>query len=469
MELVDNIEQLAILEACLWSIHEGLGSNSPYTSFFCREYWGSSASQAQLSLDKLFLEEPLKMHVQTACALESLSLALVSKQCARSAQDVSGSVRQCLCGLVGGIRGNCLVLLSLVRQQWIFAGSGVNQEFDGHCPANLDFNILSNSRHFRQLCGEEHSSALVENNAALWNSLCDLCKPGILEDGIATSDILLSVVSDTIAALSAPVACFSIRDIRATMLKYLRFCPTLHAGIDPSCILQDPYTRFGTCEFATDGPIIWFEPLPPSFTDLSQCPRLPCANHDIYTLVLDLDETLVHHSVINGNSFVAFRPGVSDFLRSTSYLGFELVIFTAASQNYADACIDMVDPDRLISHRLYRQHALSWGPVFVKDLSRIGRDLSRTLIIDNIQENFMLQPRNGIYIYTWIDDPNDTALSDLVPVLRELITTRATVPGILDKYRDYIPTWAGWKLPTAVMQSAVLHHGAAATSVATVI
>lgn len=224
------------------------------------------------------------------------------------------------------------------------------------------------------------------------------------------------------------------------MMKLIRFCPVNAQGQPP-----DPYTRFGSGEFAVEGPIIWFEPLPPMFTDLSQCPRLPCAHPDVYTLVLDLDETLVHHSVVDGSSRVAFRPGVADFLRSTSLLGFELVIYTAATQNYADACIDMVDPNRLIHHRLYRQHALPWGPLFVKDLSRIGRDLCHTLIIDNIRDNFMLQPHNGIYIYTWIDDPNDTALPDLVPVLRELITTHATVPGILDKYRDSIPHWAGWK------------------------
>jgi CTD small phosphatase-like protein 2 len=39
---------------------------------------------------------------------------------------------------------------------------------------------------------------------------------------------------------------------------------------------------------------------------------------------------------------------------------------------------------------MYRQHALPYGPIFVKDLSRIGRDLSRTIIVDNVAENFQL-------------------------------------------------------------------------------
>lgn len=50
-------------------------------------------------------------------------------------------------------------------------------------------------------------------------------------------------------------------------------------------------------------------------------------------------------------------------------------------------------------------------------MSRIGRDLSRTLIVDNNAENFQLQPDNGIYIKSWYDDPADRALKQLAPLL----------------------------------------------------
>lgn len=42
----------------------------------------------------------------------------------------------------------------------------------------------------------------------------------------------------------------------------------------------------------------------------------------------------------------------------------------------------------MISYRLFRQHAVHTGNVFIKDLSRIGRDLSKMIIIDNVAENF---------------------------------------------------------------------------------
>ena len=55
--------------------------------------------------------------------------------------------------------------------------------------------------------------------------------------------------------------------------------------------------------------------------------------------------------------------------------------------------------------------------VIEKDLSRIGRSLSKMIIVDNLAENFQLQPENGIMIKTWIGDPEDTALFELGPLL----------------------------------------------------
>jgi CTD small phosphatase-like protein 2 len=50
----------------------------------------------------------------------------------------------------------------------------------------------------------------------------------------------------------------------------------------------------------------------------------------------------------------------------------------------------------------------------------LGRDISRTLIVDNVAENFQLQPDNGVFIRTWIDDPTDNALEELAPLLKEV-------------------------------------------------
>ena len=60
----------------------------------------------------------------------------------------------------------------------------------------------------------------------------------------------------------------------------------------------------------------------------------------------------------------------------------------------------------------------------MKDLSRIGRELTKTIIVDNIAENFALQPANGILIKTWISDPKDTSLFELAPLLLKVVESQ---------------------------------------------
>jgi len=75
----------------------------------------------------------------------------------------------------------------------------------------------------------------------------------------------------------------------------------------------------------------------------------------------------------------------------------------------------------------------------VKDLSLLGRDINRTIIIDNISDNFILQPENGIFISTWYDDMSDTFLEEISPLLIEVAEKK--VPDVrkaLRSYRDQI-------------------------------
>jgi CTD small phosphatase-like protein 2 len=156
-----------------------------------------------------------------------------------------------------------------------------------------------------------------------------------------------------------------------------------------------------------------YEPLPQPMS-----PYLPDAKDPTgYTLVLDLDETLVHYYEVGGEGSFRIRPGCDKFLEEMSKL-YEVCIFTAAMQDYADWVLDQIDKEKRISYRMYRQHASPTGMVFIKDLSKIGRPLNKTIIVDNVAENFTLQPDNGIFIKSWFDDMNDTALLELAPLLK---------------------------------------------------
>jgi len=473
LTLVHTIQQLSTLEACLWSILEGMKSSVTYVAFFCREYWGTSASKAQASLEKFEWNDRLKRQVQQACVLESLSLAVASHLCSGTMQDVSVTVRSRLRNLLYYIHENCLVMMDLLRQRLQFECQNPWTELaeEGMPPGNLNFDILIRVNRYRQLRKGEHVMALKQHNEMITNVLRQLCRgatskptlargrnsgeqsPGVprgsrLAQRPGGQTNVLSAVN-TILASSTPLDRLRPKNIRGNMMQYMRFQPLLNIDgedIDSPWPAVDPYDRFGADKFATDGPIIWFEPLPPMMADLDRIPALPPPPaDDSYCLVLDLDETLVHYFEDDGVGNYGIRPYMFEFLQRMNQLNYEIVIFTAATQDYADWVIGQIDPDGLIHYRLYRQHALPWGPLFAKDLSRLGRDLERTLIIDNVQENFMLHPQHGIFISTWYDDPQDTALSDLTPLLEELITTRARVPDLLDKYRDQIPIWAGFK------------------------
>lgn len=477
-QIIRTIEQLATLEATLWSILEGMKSNVTYVAFFCREYWGTSASRAQLGLEKFQWSDRLHLQVQQACVLESLSLAVASHFCSGTMQGVSVTVRSRLRNLLYYIHENCLVLLDLLRQRWHFeaANHWTDKDVIKEHIENLNFDILVRVNRYRQLRKGEHVMALRQHNEMIANVVRQLCRgagakqlvprgrgvgaPGHLSPGAgggrggprgsasaASPAGVLSAVSDLLQS-NTPLDRMRPRQVRNNMLNYMRFSPLLNvnnADPDSPWPAVDPYDRFGADKFPQDGPIIWYEPLPPMMADLERVPKLPPqTDTSQYTLVLDLDETLVHYFEHNGMGNYGIRPGMFEFLQKMNSIGYELVIFTAATQDYADWVIDQIDPDRLVHHRLYRQHALPWGPLFAKDLSRLGRNLDTTLIIDNVQENFMMQPNNGIFIATWYDDPQDTALFELTPLLEELIMSRVRVPDILEKYRDNIPTWAGF-------------------------
>jgi TFIIF-interacting CTD phosphatase-like protein len=96
-----------------------------------------------------------------------------------------------------------------------------------------------------------------------------------------------------------------------------------------------------------------------------------------FTLVLDLDETLLHYmekpseSLQSQEGILNIRPGADDFLKTLAS-HFEIIIFTAAMQDYADWVLDNLDTNRIINYRLYRQHAVRNGAVFIKDMSKLG-------------------------------------------------------------------------------------------------
>ena len=140
-----------------------------------------------------------------------------------------------------------------------------------------------------------------------------------------------------------------------------------------------------------------------------------------YCLVLDLDETLVHFFEDNFEAYVKVRMGAENFITVLSQYC-EIVIFTASTQYYADIVIDGLDCKNLIDYKLYREHTYDYNGVNVKDLSKLGRDLKKIIIIDNIAENYIFQPNNGLNILNFEGDENDNELQYLLADLLEVVS-----------------------------------------------
>ena len=171
-------------------------------------------------------------------------------------------------------------------------------------------------------------------------------------------------------------------------------------------------------------------------------PYLKTINRKPYSLILDLDETLVHFKVNPENEsegVLRVRPGIVEFLDSIDPY-YELIVFTAATQEYADLLIDAVEENKIyFEHRLYRQHTVIIDNDFVKDLSRVGRPLDKIVIVDNMPQNFRLQKENGINIKAfWGEEVYDTALIDLAPILINIAKEGGDIRIGIAKYKDEI-------------------------------
>ena len=176
--------------------------------------------------------------------------------------------------------------------------------------------------------------------------------------------------------------------------------------------------------------------------DFVPIPYLKNLSNKKYTLILDLDETLIHfkgHPNDDSSGILQFRPFLSEFLSAVENF-YELVVFTAATQDYADPIINAIEQKGTkFDYRLYRIHTIIINNDFVKDLSRLGRDLSRTIIVDNMEQNYKLQPENGITIRPfWGKDINDMALYDLITILIQIAKNNMDVRDGIKLYKEDI-------------------------------
>ncbi|KAM8829512.1 carboxy-terminal domain RNA polymerase II polypeptide A small phosphatase 2 [Synchiropus picturatus] len=210
------------------------------------------------------------------------------------------------------------------------------------------------------------------------------------------------------------------------IFKALFCCLQAQDGSKPSPSLPPPPSQQTLLESQENGEVV---KLP------SLLPEMKFQDQGKICVVIDLDETLVHSSFkpINNADFIVpveiegtthqvyvlKRPYVDEFLQRMGEL-FECVLFTASLAKYADPVTDLLDQCGVFRARLFRESCVFHQGCYVKDLSRLGRDLHKTLILDNSPASYIFHPNNAVPVVSWFDDVDDTELLNLLPVFEEL-------------------------------------------------
>ena len=170
--------------------------------------------------------------------------------------------------------------------------------------------------------------------------------------------------------------------------------------------------------------------------------KFPCNKE--YTLILDLDETLICFKSSKSDENIGnihIRPGLEIFLEIIKEF-YEIIIFTIGTREYANIILDLIEKKnntKYFDGRLYREHATKIGNKYIKDLSKIGRDLSKTLIVDNNPHSFKFQHENGILISSYFGEKNnDKALVELQKVLIKIYKEKGDVRESIEKHKEEI-------------------------------
>ncbi|CAK9308671.1 unnamed protein product [Citrullus colocynthis] len=171
-------------------------------------------------------------------------------------------------------------------------------------------------------------------------------------------------------------------------------------------------------------------------------PDLHPMERHVFTLVLDLNETLVYSDWTRERGWQTFkRPGVDAFLEHLAQF-YEIVVYSDQSNMYVDPVIDRLDPKHCIRYRLSRAATKYENGKHYRDLSKLNRDPRKIIYLSGHAFDSSLQPENSVPIKPWKCETDDTALLDFIPFLEFVArNSPADIRQVLESYKGCdIPT-----------------------------
>ncbi|GLU23911.1 hypothetical protein SLE2022_398860 [Rubroshorea leprosula] len=146
-------------------------------------------------------------------------------------------------------------------------------------------------------------------------------------------------------------------------------------------------------------------------------PDLHPAEQHVFTLVLDLNETLLYTDWKRDRGWRTFkRPGVDAFLEHLAKF-YEIIVYSDQLNMYVDPVCDRLDPNHYIRYRLSRGATKYQDGKHYRDLSKLNRDPAKILYVSGHAFDSSLQPENCVPIKPYKLETDDAALLDLIPFL----------------------------------------------------
>eukprot|EP00808_Paulinella_micropora_P020349 g73632.t1 len=128
------------------------------------------------------------------------------------------------------------------------------------------------------------------------------------------------------------------------------------------------------------------------------------------------------------------RPGVDALVKGAFMAGYELVIWDS-EQGTEDAELQHLELDQnFIQYHFFRDHTNFRRGRFVKDMSRLNRDMRRVVVVDS-DKNGLLPQENAIDISPFLQDPTDQELFKILKFLEQI--SQYNVHDVRDKIKAY--------------------------------
>ncbi|PIN01979.1 TFIIF-interacting CTD phosphatase, including NLI-interacting factor [Handroanthus impetiginosus] len=165
-------------------------------------------------------------------------------------------------------------------------------------------------------------------------------------------------------------------------------------------------------------------------------PDLHPLEQHVFTLVLDLNETLIYSDWKRERGWRSFkRPGVDAFLEHLAQF-YEIVVYSDQLSMYVDPVVERLDTKHCIRYRLSRGATRYVDGKHYRDLSKLNRDPAKVIYISGHALESSLQPENCIPIKPWQGEADDTALLDLIPFLEYVAKHRpAEIRNVIASYQ----------------------------------